>query len=184
MTTSPTKDRSHESIINDTLARLLRERSGLSTAAETLHDGKRPDILVRLPEGPVILETEFEPAATVEADALSRLGMSIDGQRVQNVFAVTVPARLRSTNQRHLYQRLATATLVAGVADRRHLRPQAHRLRGRARQRRRPFNAAGRQPRRSGRCPRRRRQMGRLPTLFIPRHRRQGLQDLRRRARR
>ena len=62
MTTSPTKDRSHESIINDTLARLLRERSGLSTAAETLHDGKRPDIIVRLPEGPVILETEFEPA--------------------------------------------------------------------------------------------------------------------------
>ena len=112
MTTSPTKDRSHESIINDTLARLLRERSGLSTAAETLHDGKRPDIIVRLPEGPVILETEFEPARTVEADALSRLGMSIDGQRVQNVFAVTVPARLRSTNQRHLYQRLATATLV------------------------------------------------------------------------
>ena len=112
MTTSPTKDRSHESIINDTLARLLRERSGLSTAAETLHDGKRPDIIVRLPEGPVILETEFEPAATVEADALSRLGMSIDGQRVQNVFAVTVPARLRSTNQRHLFQRLATATLA------------------------------------------------------------------------
>ena len=34
------------------------------------------------------------------------------GQRVQNVFANTVPARLRSTDQRHLYQRLATATLV------------------------------------------------------------------------
>ena len=112
MTTSPTKDRSHESIINDTLARLLRERSGLSTAAETLHDGKRPDILVRLSEGPVILETEFEPARTVEADALSRLGMSIDGQRVQNVFAITIPARLRSTSQRHLYERLATTTLV------------------------------------------------------------------------
>ena len=112
MPTSPTKDRSHESIINDTLARLLRERSGLSTAAETLHAGKRPDIIVRLSEGPVILETEFEPAATVEADALSRLGMSLDGQRVQNVFAITVPARLRSTNQQHLYQRLATSTLA------------------------------------------------------------------------
>ena len=112
MTTSATKDRSHESIINDTLARLLRERSGLSTAAETLHAGKRPDIIVRLPEGPVILETEFVPAATVEADALSRLGMSVDGQRVQNVFAITVPARLRSTSQQHLYQRLATSTLA------------------------------------------------------------------------
>ena len=81
MTTLADKDRSHESIINDTLARFLRERCSLSAVAETLHGGKRPDIIVRLPEGPVILETELEPALTVEADALSRLGMEIDGQR-------------------------------------------------------------------------------------------------------
>ncbi len=105
-------DRSHESVINDTLARFLRERCGLSAVAETLHDGRRPDIIVRLSEGPVILETEFEPASTVEADALSRLGMEIDGHRVQNVFAVTVPGRLRSAGQLHLYQRMAAATLV------------------------------------------------------------------------
>ena len=71
-----------------------------------------PDIIVRLPEGPVILETELEPALTVEADALSRLGMEIDGRRVQNVFAVTIPGRLRSTSQQHLYERMAGATLV------------------------------------------------------------------------
>ena len=71
-----------------------------------------PDIIVRLPAGSVILETELEPALTVEADALSRLGMEIDGQRVQNVFAVTVPGRLRSVSQLHLYQRMAGATLV------------------------------------------------------------------------
>ena len=105
-------DRSHESVINDTLARFLRERCGLSAVAETLHDGRRPDIIVRLPEGPVILETELEPALTVEADALSRLGMEIDGQRVQNVFAVTVPGRLRSVSQQHLFERMAGATLV------------------------------------------------------------------------
>ena len=104
-------DRSHESIINDTLARFLRERCGLSAVAETLHDGKRPDIIVRLSEGPVILEIELEPALTVEADALSRLGMEIDGQRVQNVFAVTVPGRLRSVSQRNLYQRMVGATM-------------------------------------------------------------------------
>ena len=86
-------DRSHESVINDTLARFLRERCGLSAVAETLHDGRRPDIIVRLPAGSVILETELEPALTVEADALSRLGMEIDGQRIQNVL---VPGRLRS----------------------------------------------------------------------------------------
>ncbi len=112
MTTGLDKDRSHESVINDTLARFLRERCGLSAVAETLHDGRRPDIIVRLAEAPVILETELEPALTVEADALSRLGMEIDGRRVQNVFAVTVPGRLRSASQLHLYQRIAGATLV------------------------------------------------------------------------
>ena len=112
MTTATDGDRSHESVINDTLARFLRERCGLSAVAETLHDGRRPDIIVRLSEGPVILETELEPALTVEADALSRLGMEIDGQRVQNVFAVTVPGRLRSVSQSHLYERMAGATLV------------------------------------------------------------------------
>ena len=112
MTTLAYKDRSHESVINDTLARFLRERCGLSAVAETLHDGRRPDIIVRLDEGSVILEIELEPALTVEADALSRLGMEIDGQKVQNVFAVTVPGRLRSTSQQHLYERMAGATLV------------------------------------------------------------------------
>ena len=112
MTTANRKDRSHESIINDALARFLRERCGLSAVAETLHGGRRPDIIARLSTGPVILEIELEPALTVEADALSRLGMEIDGQKVQNVFAVTVPGRLRSTSQQHLYERMATATLV------------------------------------------------------------------------
>ena len=112
MTTLAYKDRSHESVINDTLARFLRERCGLSAVAETLHDGRRPDIIVRLDEGSVILEIELEPALTVEADALSRLGMEIDGQPVQNVFAVTVPERLRSTSQRHLFERIAGVTLV------------------------------------------------------------------------
>ena len=112
MTTGVDRDRSHESIINDTLARFLRERCSLSAVAETLHDGRRPDIIVRLLEGPVILGIELEPALTVEADALSRLGMEIDGRRVQNVFAVTIPGRLRSTSQQHLYERMAGATLV------------------------------------------------------------------------
>ena len=75
MATLFAKDRSHESIINDVLARFLRERCGLPAVAETLHGGKRPDIIVRLPEGPVIIEIEIEPALTVDADFLSPLGM-------------------------------------------------------------------------------------------------------------
>ena len=108
MTSGTDKDRSHESVINDTLARFLRERCSLSAVAETLHGSGRPDIIVRLSEGPVILETGLEPALTVEADALSRLGMEIAGQKVPNVFAVTVPGRLRSTGQQHLYERSLT----------------------------------------------------------------------------
>ena len=80
-------DRSHESIINDTLARLFREECGLSAVAETLRPGVRPDIIVRSDQAVVVVETELEPAPTVEADALSRLGMEIDGRRVENVFA-------------------------------------------------------------------------------------------------
>ena len=111
MTISASSDRTHESVINDTLARLLRERLGLTTAAETMHGRARPDVLVRLPEGPIVLETEFDPALTVDADALSRLGMQIDGRPVQTAFAVVVPARLRAVDQQHLYERLASTGL-------------------------------------------------------------------------
>ena len=104
-------DRSHESIINDALARVMRERLGLDAVAETLREGARPDIIVRLEGRVVVVETEVEPALTVEADALSRLGMEIDGLVVQNVFAVSVPDQIRSTNQRYLDERIASATL-------------------------------------------------------------------------
>ena len=107
----PANDRSHESIINDTIARLLRDRLGLDAVAETLRGPARPDIIVRMPHITVIVETEIEPTSTVEADALARLGMDIDGQIVDNVFAVKVPAPLRSTAQPHMYDRMAIAEL-------------------------------------------------------------------------
>ena len=104
-------DRSHESVINDALARVMRERLGLDAVAETLREGARPDIVVRLEGRVVVIETELEPALTVEADALSRLGMEIDGLVVQNVFAVSVPGQIRSMDQRYLDERLVSATL-------------------------------------------------------------------------
>jgi hypothetical protein len=103
--------RTHESIINGVLAQLLQERFGLPAVAETLHQGARPDIVARLPQGPVILEVEVAPARTVEADALSRLGMLIDAKRVQNVYAVRVPPQLRTEDQRWLRQRMMSARL-------------------------------------------------------------------------
>lgn len=56
MTTPPGRDRSHESVINAALARLLTERVGLEAVAETLRQGLRPDIVVRLEEGPVTID--------------------------------------------------------------------------------------------------------------------------------
>ena len=112
MTAGRSSTRTHESIINDTLARLLRDRLGLSTAAETMHGRARPDIVVHRPEGPVVLEVELEPAATVDADALARLGLEIDGRPIQTAFAVTVPGRLRAISQQYLYERLAGLSLI------------------------------------------------------------------------
>ena len=56
----------------------------------TLQEGKRPDIIVRLPEGPVILETEFEPACIGLDQRLVRDMLGLDDDAV-----ATVP-RLRS----------------------------------------------------------------------------------------
>lgn len=106
-----TTDRSREEVINVHLARLLRVRLGLNTAAETLRGEAWPDIIVRRTDGPVVIETELEPASTVDADALSRLGLEIDGHPVQIAFAVKVPGQLRQVDQSQLDQRLTTANL-------------------------------------------------------------------------
>ena len=111
MTTFSAQDRTHESVINGVLAQLLQEHFKLSAVAETLHESGRPDIVVRLPQGPVIVETEVEPAYTVEADALARLGILIDGKLVQNVFAVKIPEQLRTASQQLLRERALSANI-------------------------------------------------------------------------
>ena len=104
-------DRSHESVINDVLATMFREQAGLVAASETLHSRVRPDIIVRTPDGPVIVEVELEPARTLEADALSRLGTEIDGRKVQVTFAVAIPDVIRTVPQQHLQARLTTINM-------------------------------------------------------------------------
>ena len=69
------------------------EQSGMlgGTAAVRL----RPDIVVRHPGGlPVVVETEFAPARTVEAEAEARFGQTINGLEVEGVLAVRIPVRL------------------------------------------------------------------------------------------
>ncbi len=61
--------------------------------------GKRPDILIASPYcQPVIVETEFAPARTVDQDATARLGTSLQssGRDIEGVLAVVLPENLRT----------------------------------------------------------------------------------------
>ena len=107
-----------EATVNAALAEALRgkhplwrdslgvEQSGVFAENRAL----RPDIVVR-PQGaqPVVVETEFEPAGTVERDAAGRLGLEpLGGERLEQVIAVRLPADLRR-GQADLPQRVAEA---------------------------------------------------------------------------
>jgi hypothetical protein len=73
--------------------------------------GLQPDIVIRHPGGaPLIVETEFDPAPTVEEDALARLGKEIaeTGDEVETTIAVRVPAALRG-DQGRLAEQIAAA---------------------------------------------------------------------------
>lgn len=64
--------------------------------------GLRPDILVRHPVGlPVAIETEFEPASSVETDARGRLRHQLEGEgeQIEQTIALQVPAGLRECQQ-------------------------------------------------------------------------------------
>jgi hypothetical protein len=96
-----------EHTINDALAAVLRttrrawSETGVLNSENTgilKHAGKRPDILVTEPNvSPVVIETEVMPAATVEAEAASRLGDQIraTGRAILSSLAVRLPMRLR-----------------------------------------------------------------------------------------
>ncbi len=84
------------------------ERTGLIVG----HAGRRPDITIEVPRAaPLLIETEFEPAAKVEFEAASRLGAQIAGSShtVETVVAVVVPRRLREVPSAALHPRLSAA---------------------------------------------------------------------------
>ena len=71
----------------------------------------RPDILIRAPGvQPVVIETEFEPASGVEADAKARLGLvpASASDPIEQVIAVRLPLSLRR-EQAGLRARIAAA---------------------------------------------------------------------------
>ncbi len=80
----------------------------------------RPDIVVRHPDGmPVIVETEFTPASTVEQDARGRLGMTFSegGNRVEQVIAVRVPDEIRAVSQHELGEKIQEVKLAFCVCS-------------------------------------------------------------------
>ncbi len=98
-----------ESAFNAVLAGALRDRhprwGGSAVLAEATGvfrgaPARRPDILLTGEIGaPVVIETEYEPAPSVESDSVGRLGAVVDGtgQAVAAVVAVRVPSELRGS---------------------------------------------------------------------------------------
>lgn len=73
---------------------------------------KRPDIVIHPPGGiPVVLETEFEPARSVEEDAQARLGqiLQFNGDRIEQTIAVRIPKALRQKPQAALKNHIEAA---------------------------------------------------------------------------
>ena len=114
------KSRLSEAAVNNALGRMLWEKNVRwkecieSEKTGVLLDavGKRPDIIVNHPDSlPVIIESEFEPARTVEEDAQSRLGskLSADGCRIEQVIALKIPSSIATVKQQHLEEALSTA---------------------------------------------------------------------------
>jgi hypothetical protein len=137
-----------EHTINDALASLLREtrrvwRTGNIVSSENtgmlVGSSKRPDILVLEPNvSPVAIETEVSPAATVESDAIARLGeiARVDGRTILSSIAVKLPERLKKRSGKGLQAELAAASdfevaLYTGVSPENYSRwPQLGWLRG------------------------------------------------------
>ena len=97
-----------EPLANSALSRALRLRNPAWTndtvhveQTNLIHQGtaKRPDILFAAPLcQPVIVETEFAPAATVEQDAVDRLGVKLESteEEIEGALAVILPKELKT----------------------------------------------------------------------------------------
>ena len=74
--------------------------------------GKSPDIVVNHPGGlPVIIETEFDPARTVEANAKTRLGNTLtkNGKRIEQTIALRMPGHLSTVFENQLEGKLKSS---------------------------------------------------------------------------
>ena len=101
--------RIHEATVNVALARLLRDAFGMDAQAEMIVNGRRPDILIQRGSGPVVIESEFAPAHSVDDDALAKLFVKVGGQTVGVTFALVLPSELRDIHEAELPERLLSS---------------------------------------------------------------------------
>ncbi len=89
-----------------------RDHTGVEQQGVLREKALQPDIVIRPPGGiPVVLETEFMPARSVEADAQARLGqfLQYNGDRIEQTIAVQVPQELSQVPQADLEQHIEAA---------------------------------------------------------------------------
>jgi hypothetical protein len=110
-----------EHTINDAIGDALRPTRRLWLPAGVVNsentgalrgNNQRPDILVCEPHtSPVVIETEVLPAATVEAEARSRLGavLRATGRPILSSIAVRLPVALRNLSGQQLRDAVASA---------------------------------------------------------------------------
>ena len=109
-----------EPTVNTSLAACLRRRNprwavGNAVVSQSTKvfaaAGLQPDVLVRTAGAPVVIEAEFEPAATLDGDALSRIGVVVkdDSTVVESVIAVVYPKSLREVPEGELEATLESA---------------------------------------------------------------------------
>ena len=108
-----------ERSFNEALARVLRtkhprwRRDLTAEQHRAVKGGGQPDLIVRNPRGaPVVVESEYVPARTVEQDAVARLGRELadSGDAIEQCLALRAPAALQHAPQAALDERTAQAT--------------------------------------------------------------------------
>ena len=117
------KSKLSEAAVNNALGKLFREKNvhwkknkcikTENTGVLSKAHGKRPDIVVNHQGSvPVLIESEFEPARTVEKDARSRLGNELaeDGRIIEQVIALKIPSGIAEVNEDDLKDELRHST--------------------------------------------------------------------------
>ena len=93
--TEPSVNNAMESVLQGMLSR--SDVRSENTRTITGHPGLRPDILIVDPgRAPVVIEAEYVPGATVEQEAMHRIGLEVEasGRRIEAAIALRYPAEI------------------------------------------------------------------------------------------